>query len=76
MFRGRHFDRTVIVLCVRCYITYKLSYRDLVQMTAERGVAVSQTTILRRVQHDAPEFEERWGRYARPVGTSWRPSAG
>jgi len=72
LFRGRHFDRTVILLCVRWYITYKLSYRDLVEMMAERGVAVSHTTILRWVQHYVPEFERRWQHYARPVGTSWR----
>jgi transposase-like protein len=72
LFQGRHFDRTVIILCVRWYITYKLSYRDLVEMMAERGVAVSHTTILRWVQHYVPEFEKRWSRYARPVGTSWR----
>ena len=39
---------------------------------AERGVAVSHTTILRWVQCYVPEFEQRWRRYARPVGTSWR----
>jgi transposase-like protein len=72
LFRGRHFDRTIIILCVRWYITYKLSYRDLVEMMAERGVAVSHTTILRWVQRYVPEFERRWSPYARPVGTSWR----
>jgi transposase-like protein len=72
LFRGRHFDRTVIILCVRWYITYKLSYRDLVEMMAERGVDLSHTTILRWVQRYVPEFEKRWNRYARPVGTSWR----
>src|ERR671921_2781571 len=72
LFHGRHFDRTVIILCVRWYITYKLSYRDLAEMMAERGVAVSHTTILRWVQRYVPEFEKRWHRYARPVGTSWR----
>ena len=72
LFRGRHFDRTIIILCVRWYITCKLSYRDLVEMMAERGVAVSHTTILRWVQRYVPEFEKRWRRYARPVGTSWR----
>lgn len=41
-------------------------------MMAERGVDVSHTTILRWVQRYAPEFEQRWQRYARPVGTSWR----
>jgi len=72
LFRGRHFDHTVIILCVRWYITYKLSYRDLVEMMAERGIALAHTTILRWVQRYVPEFEKRWSCYARPVGTSWR----
>ena len=41
------FDTEIIVLCVRWYITYRLSYRDLVAMMAERGVMVSHTTIMR-----------------------------
>ena len=72
LFRGRHFDRTIIILCVRWYTTYKLSYRDLIEMMAERGVILSHTTILRWVQRYVPEFEKRWNCYARPVGTSWR----
>jgi transposase-like protein len=72
LFRGRHFDRVIITLSVRWYITYKVSYRDLVEMLAERGVILSHTTILRWVQYYVPEFEKRWRRYARPVGTSWR----
>ncbi|HTF64804.1 MAG TPA: hypothetical protein VK638_19160, partial [Edaphobacter sp.] len=50
LFKGRHFDREIIVLCVRWYLTYKLSSRDLVQMMAERGIEVTHTTILRWVQ--------------------------
>jgi transposase-like protein len=61
-----------LFFCVRWYITYKLSYRDLVEMMAERGIDVSHTTILRWVQRFVPAFEKRWLRYARPVGTSWR----
>jgi transposase-like protein len=72
LFKGRHFDHSIIILCVRWYITYKLSYRDLVEMMAERGVDISHTTILRWVQCYIPEFEKRWRRYARPIGTSWR----
>ena len=72
LFHGRHFDRTIIILCVRWYTTYKLSYRDLVEMMAERGVILSHTTILRWVQRYVPEFEKCWRRYARPVATSWR----
>jgi hypothetical protein len=35
LFKGRHFDREIIVLCLRWYLTFKLSSRDLVQMMAE-----------------------------------------
>ena len=72
LFKGRHFDQEIIVLCVRWYLSYKLSYRDLTEMLSERGISVAHTTILRWVQHYTPEFEKRWSRYARPVGGSWR----
>jgi transposase-like protein len=72
LFKGRHFDQEIIILCVRWYLTFKLSSRDLVQMMAERGIALAHTTILRWVQRYVPEFEKRWNRYARPVGDSWR----
>ena len=49
-----------IVLCVRWYLTFKLSSRDLVQMMAERGISLTHTTILRWVQRYVPEFEKRW----------------
>src|SRR6202011_2851797 len=72
LFKGRHFDRDVIILCVRWYLTFKLSSRDLVQMMAERGIVLAHTTILWWVQRYVPEFEKRWSRYALPVGDSWR----
>jgi transposase-like protein len=72
LFCGRHFDHAIIILCVRWHITYKFSYRDLVEMMAERGVDVSHLTILRWVQCYVPEFEKRWRRYVRLVGLSWR----
>ena len=72
LFKGRHFDQEIIVLCVRWYLSYKLSYRDLVAMMGERGIGLAHTTILRWVQQYTPEFEKRWKRYARSVGGSWR----
>lgn len=72
MYRGRRFQNETIELCVRWYITYRLSYRDLVAMMAERGIFVSHTTIMRWVLRYVPEFEKRWARYARPVNSSWR----
>jgi len=72
LFKYRHFNREIIILCVRWYVSYKLSYRDLVEMMAERGVELAHTTVLRWVQRFMPEFEKRWMRFARPVGKSWR----
>lgn len=50
MVKGRHFDQEIILLCVRWYVTYKLSYRDLAAMMLERGVAVAPSTIRARVR--------------------------
>src|SRR6266478_3505608 len=72
LFKGRHFDQEIVVRCVRWYLSFKLSSRDLVRMMAERGVVLAHTTILRWVQRYVPEFEKRWSRCARPVGDSWR----
>ena len=72
LFKGRHFEREVIGLCVRWYLRYKLSLRDLVEMMAERGVTLAHTTIMRWVQRFVPEFEKRWNRFARKAGRSWR----
>src|SRR6202521_853180 len=62
LFKGRHFDRDVIILCVRWYLRYKLSFRDLVEMMAEGG---SCCRIRRR-------FEKRWNHFASPAGRSRR----
>ena len=72
LFAGRHFDREVIILCVRWYLRYKLSLRDLVEMMAERGLHLAHTTILRWVQRYAPEFIQRWNRFGKSAGSSWR----
>ena len=56
LFKGRHFDQEIIVLCVRWYLAFKLSSRDLVQMMAERGIGLAHTTILRWVQRYVPEL--------------------
>lgn len=72
LFTGRHFDREVIILCVRWYLRFKLSLRDLVEMMTERGLSMAHTTIMRWVQRYAPEFEKRWRRFAQAVGQSWR----
>jgi transposase-like protein len=72
IYPNRRFVGEIIELCVRWYITYWLSYRDLVAMVAERGVEVSHTTILRWVARYVPEYEARWNRWARRLNRSWR----
>ena len=48
LFKGRHFDREIIILCVRWYLRFKLIFRDLVEMIAERGISLAHTTIMER----------------------------
>jgi glucose/arabinose dehydrogenase len=70
----RAFDADIIDLCVRWYITYRLSYRDLVEMMAERGIKVAHSTILRWVTRYVPEFEKRNGGATLTHG--WNPESG
>ena len=72
LFKYRHVDREIIILCVRWYVGYKLNYRDLVEMMAYRGVELTHITVRRWVRRFMPGFEKRWMRFARPVGKSWR----
>lgn len=58
-FKWRHFRSDIILLCVRWYLRYSLSYRDLEKMMRERGLRVDHTTIYLWVQHYAPELERR-----------------
>ena len=78
LFEGRHFDREVIILCVRWYLRFTLGLRDLVEMMAERGLSMAHTTIMRWVQRYAPEFEKRWRRLpgrSASHGGSTRPTS-
>ena len=72
LFAGRWFEDDIILLCLRWYLRFKLSYRDLVAILAERGLSISHTTILRWVIRYAETCEKRWRRFERPVGGSWR----
>lgn len=71
MFKGRHFDRSVILLCGRWYLACGLSLRDLKEMMAERGVNVDHSTIHRWVVHFSPLLLKHFNRRKRPVGGNW-----
>jgi IS6 family transposase len=59
LFRGRHFRDETIVLCLRWYLRYPLSYRDLEEMMVERGLAIDHSTIARWVLRYAPVLNDR-----------------
>ena len=50
LFRGRHFEDVVILVCVRWYLRYSFTYRDLEEIIAERNLAVDHVAIWRWVQ--------------------------
>ncbi len=72
MFRRRRFPVVIILVCVRWYCKYGISYRDLTEMMQERGVEVDPSTIMRRVHRYAPELEKRVRAYQGYGSTSWR----
>jgi IS6 family transposase len=72
LFKWRHFEAEIILLCVRWYLRYSLSYRDLEEIMRERGLSVDHTTIYRWVQRYAPELEKRCRPYLKATTDSWR----
>jgi len=71
-FKWRHFEAEIILMCVRWYLRYALSYRDLEELMRELGLSVDHTTIYRWVQHYAPELEKRCRPHLRRTNDSWR----
>jgi transposase, IS6 family len=72
LFKGRHFEAEIIILCVRRYLRFALSYRNLEELMAERNLSVDHVTIWRWVQRYAPELEQRCRRKLRITNRSWR----
>src|SRR5437764_13939736 len=72
LFRRRHFEDQVIVVCVRWYLRYCLTLRDLEELMAERDLSVDHSTIGRWVLRYAPELNKRIRREIRRPNRSWR----
>ncbi len=71
-FKGAHFVKEIILMCVRWYVAYPLSYRQVEELMRERGVSVDHSTINRWVLKYAPQLEAAFHRRKRPVWLSWR----
>jgi DDE domain len=72
LFKGRHFEPEIIILCVRRYLRYALSLRNLAEIMAERNVPVDHVTIWRWIQRYAPELSRRCRPELRRTNGSWR----
>src|SRR5262245_37683002 len=71
-FKGAHFPQDIILMGVRWYVAYPLSYRHVEELMEERGVSVDHATIQRWVIKYSPQLTEALHRRKRPVGRSWR----
>jgi transposase, IS6 family len=71
-FSGRVFADDIIALAVRWYVRYRLSYAEVSEWLAERGILVDQSTIYRWVQRFLPLFGDAVRKYRQPVGRDWR----
>jgi transposase-like protein len=77
VFAGFRFPPEVISVAVRWYLRYGLSYRDVEELLAERGITVDHVTVYRWVQRFTPSSSRRRGRADMPQGTggsSMRPT--
>jgi hypothetical protein len=68
--KGRHFQDEIMVLCVRWYLRFSLTYRDLEELMTERNLSVDHTTVWRWVQRYAPELNKRIRREVEPTNGS------
>jgi hypothetical protein len=72
LFKWRQFEPEVILLAVGWYLRFSLSYRDVEELLAERGVSVDHVTLWRWVQKYAPELEQRLRKRLQSTNDSWR----
>src|SRR5438477_6611378 len=71
IFRGRHFEPEIIATCVRWYLRFSLSLRNVEEMMAERGLMVDQTTVWRWCQKYAPMIYHRLRGKLKYTTTTW-----
>ena len=72
LFKWKHYQPDIILLTVRWYLRYNLSFRDLVEMMEERGLSLAHTTIMRWVHQYGPELDKRVRRHLKSTNDSWR----
>jgi transposase-like protein len=72
LFKWRQFEPEMILLAIGWYLRFSLSYRDVEELLAERGLLVDHVTVWGWVQRYAPELERQLRRRLKPTNDSWR----
>ena len=72
LFKWRQFEPEVILLAVGWHLRFSLSYRDVEELLAERGLLVDHVTVWRWVQRYAPELDRRLRKRLKTTNDSWR----
>ena len=72
LFKWRQFEPEVILLAVGWYLRFSLSYRDVEELLAERGLLADHVTVWRWVQRYAPALQRCLRRHLKPTNDSWR----
>jgi transposase-like protein len=71
-FKWKHYEAEIIITCVRWYLKYPLSYRNIEEMMEERNVEVDHTTIYRWVNKYSTEINKKMRKYLNKTNDSWR----
>ena len=73
-FKRRHFKQDIIMMSMRWYLSYALSYRHVAELLLERGVSIDHSTVQRWVVCYSAELENEFRRGYKKIGTyiSWR----
>ncbi|MBE7106911.1 IS6 family transposase [Bacillus cereus] len=72
LFKWKHYQPELILLTVRWYLRYNLSFRNLVEMMEERGLSITHTTIMRWVHQYGPQLEEKVRHHLKSTNDLWR----
>ena len=71
-FKGRHFEREIVLLGVRWYVAYQITHRQLEEMMEKQGVEVDHSSLNRGMLKYAPLLDQAFRARKRRVGGSWR----
>lgn len=72
LFKWNHYQSDIILLTIRWYLRYNLSFRDLVEMMEERGLSIVHTTFMRWVHQHGPELDKKIRSHLKQTNNSWR----